>query len=212
MKKDFLPTGVILVSIIVGIVAFPSLPHELPIHWSNGEPDKYANKTLAILLIPILMLISNFLSLFFLKTKQVNGNYNNMTILNKINMVMLSLLFVIHLVIIAFGLGFEFNIHFLIGALLGLFIIIVANSMQKTKPNHAYGLRTPWTLKDEKVWKQANRFGAKLFVVIGFLIIGLSFVIPEYITIVIIGLLLGGVLIAVYASYLIYKKLNIVDQ
>ncbi|WP_375335833.1 SdpI family protein [Bacillus sp. WMMC1349] len=80
--------------------------------------------------------------------------------------------------------------------------------MQKTKSNHAYGLRTPWTLKDERVWKQVNRFGAKLFVVIGFLIIGLSIVIPEYITIVLIGLLLVGALIAVYASYIIYKKLN----
>ncbi|MDA1475449.1 SdpI family protein [Bacillus sp. CLL-3-40] len=69
-------------------------------------------------------------------------------------------------------------------------------------------LRTPWTLKDERVWKQANRFGTKLFVVLGYFITGLSIVIPEYITIVIIGLLLVGALTAVYASYTIYKKLN----
>ncbi|MDA7025769.1 SdpI family protein [Bacillus sp. CLL-7-23] len=197
MNKSLLPIGIILVSLIVMVIAFPGLPRELPIHWSNGEPDQYVDKTWAMLLIPFLMLVSHIL---FYK--------NNMTILNKINMTMLSFLFVVHLVMIAFGLGFEFNIRFFIGALIGFFINIVAHPMQKTKPNHAYGLRTPWTLKDERVWKQANRFGAKLFVVIGFLIRGLSIVLPEYITIVLIGLLLVGALTSVYASYAIYKKLN----
>jgi uncharacterized membrane protein len=208
LKKDLFAIGIILVSLIVGIFAFPSLPSQLPIHWTNGEPKGVANKSWAILLMPLIMLVTHLLLQVSMKSKRVKENKNNTTILNNISNAMLIFLFVLHLIIISYGLGFVFSIKFAIGILIGLITIFLANPVQKTKPNYVYGLRTPWTLKDERVWKKANLFGGRLFFVIGFLIVVLSFVIPEYITIISIVLLLVGALISVYASYLIYKKLN----
>ncbi|NPC92669.1 DUF1648 domain-containing protein [Bacillus sp. WMMC1349] len=79
MNKSFLPIGIILVSLIVMIIAFPNVPHELPVHWSNGKPDQYVDKTWAMLLMPFLMVVSHMLC-----------HKNNMTILYKVNMTMLS--------------------------------------------------------------------------------------------------------------------------
>lgn len=205
----FMPWSFILLGIIISFMVYPNLPDQLAIHWSNGQADNFVNKNIAIFTIPVLMLISNaFISVMLSKSSFKKNNTKNVPIIQKVNNYLLFFLLILHCIILAIGLGFEVSMGFVQGLIIGVVIICLANPMQKAKPNHIYGLRTPWTLKDERVWKKANRFSAKLLVIIGLMIFFLSFVIPEYITTISLIFVLAGTVVAVLYSFIYYRKLR----
>ncbi|WP_158595166.1 SdpI family protein [Oceanobacillus piezotolerans] len=206
MKKYLVSIFIILISIVIGLIALPNLTDELPIHWTQGEADIFVSKFVAIFIIPFFMLVT---SISIIVMDKIQNNKRNSKTINTINNISLLFMFAIQLFIISVGLEIELNSDLFMGIIIGGIITLVANPMQKTKPNALYGLRTPWTLKDERVWTKANRFAGKLLFVVGILIIGLSFVVPDSISIISILLILVTAFIAVMYSYLIYRRLNL---
>ncbi|WP_162297943.1 SdpI family protein [Halalkalibacillus sediminis] len=207
MNSKKVSLSVITLAIISCLIAYPFLPEQVAIHWSNGEADNFGNKNWATFLIPVIMVLSFFLMNLYVKSNDLKAqNQKNSPILmNAFNLYMI-FLFMIHLMTIAFGLGVEFSINMFVGLLVGSVSIGIANPMPKLKPNHIYGLRTPWTLKDERVWKKSNRFASKLLVIIGIIIIILTFIFPEHITPISLGLLIVVTVISIIHSYLTYKE------
>ena len=65
----------------------------------------------------------------------------------------------------------------LIPAAVGILFCVLGNYMPKFKPNYFVGIRTPWTLASENVWRRTHRlsgllwfFGGLLYFVISLLI------------------------------------------
>ncbi|MFF2908249.1 SdpI family protein [Paenibacillus sp. NPDC057934] len=208
MKRFFFQIGIILSSVLIGLIAYTNLPHDIAIHWIRGEPDGFIKRSFAIFIMPIVMIFSYLLSMCVNKMNKSKNKTYKENIINKVQNGVLCFLFFIHLFILAFGLGFKVNFNFFVGIFLGFVIIYLFNSVKDVKINSMYGLRTKWTMKDERVWKKANQFASNLFIVVGFLILGLSVVVTEHITLVVIGLVIVAGSISVYASYLIDKDLN----
>jgi uncharacterized membrane protein len=75
-----------------------------------------------------------------------------------------------------------------------------------TKRNYFIGIRTPWTLADEKVWDRTNKLGAKLFWICGALAL-VSLVAPGDLRlwIVLLPVILAAVITSLY-SLLEYRK------
>ncbi|WP_379154605.1 SdpI family protein [Paenibacillus sp. sgz5001063] len=208
MKRDFFQINIIIVSVIISILAFIILPKHVPTHWTSGGFDKPINKIWIVSVMPLVMLVTQLLFLPFKRKVGSVGN-NNISVINRVHNMLLCFLLAIHLILIAVGLDFRVSIKFFAGIFIGLVIIVLCIPLKKTEPNKVYGLRTKWTLKDERVWVEANHFAANLFLAIGLLIVGLSFVITEYITLVSIILVIIGAGIATYVSYKLYKQLNV---
>lgn len=55
--------------------------------------------------------------------------------------------------------------------LFGALIIVGSNYFGKLSPNMYFGIRLPWTLKSETVWRKTHRLGGYLGVLSGFLMI-----------------------------------------
>lgn len=53
----------------------------------------------------------------------------------------------------------------------GLFLVI-GNVMRKLRPNYTVGIRTPWTLANERVWDKTHRFGGLVFFIAGLALMG----------------------------------------
>jgi uncharacterized membrane protein len=107
-------------------------------------------------------------------------------------------------VVIALGVPVKVNI--LIPIFLGIFFIVLGNYMPALKSNYFVGIRNPWTLSDEFVWRKTHKAGGFLFVFLGLLMIIMSFIQNASINIIIVVLLLiSAVGINVY-SYLFYRK------
>lgn len=61
-------------------------------------------------------------------------------------------------------------------------IILVALPMlrRRVRPNGLYGLRTPATFADESVWYEANARSGQDFLILGVLLLVLTFVLPAF--------------------------------
>jgi uncharacterized membrane protein len=82
----------------------------------------------------------------------------------------------------------------------------MGNYMGKLKPNWFVGIRTPWTLSSETVWNKTHRFGGKVFMLGGLIMIitsiaPMSWRLPLFIADIIV-LMLG----TVGYSYFVYLK------
>jgi uncharacterized membrane protein len=51
--------------------------------------------------------------------------------------------------------------------LIGVLFIYIGFLMEHTEPNWFVGIRTPWTLSSETVWKKTHQKGAMLFKLAG---------------------------------------------
>ncbi|MCY8137410.1 MULTISPECIES: immunity protein SdpI [Bacillus] len=204
MKKNIISIIIVCLSFLTSIIFYQYLPEEIPIQWSGNKPAAFISKPLTLFIIPVVMLIY-YLTFYMLTIKSTQ---KNKALLFLASNNMLILLYILQLSTLLISLGYELDIDLIIGLAVGIFLIIGGNSMQLAEQNHLIGLRTPWTLKDETVWKLGNRFASKVLVACGFIIAILSFFTGEYIIIIMIVLVLLALVISTVASYLYYKKLN----
>ena len=70
------------------------------------------------------------------------------------------------------------NPNLLIG-LIGALFAMLGNYFQTVRPNYFIGIRTPWTLENELIWKKTHRLGGRLWMAGGVLIAILSFFIKS---------------------------------
>lgn len=89
---------------------------------------------------------------------------------------------------------------------IALFLGLLGNLMGKVRRNFWIGIRTPWTLANERVWYSTHRFAAKTMV-IGALL-SLAGIIAGLPLQVCLWLALAGVIVPVFYSLWIYKRLE----
>jgi uncharacterized membrane protein len=59
----------------------------------------------------------------------------------------------------------------------GGLLAVIGNYFQALRPNYFIGIRTPWTLQSEQVWKKTHKLGGRVWMGGGILIAILSFLI-----------------------------------
>lgn len=207
MKNTILNLSLIAVAILLSALTYSSLSPEIAIHWTNGEVTRTAPKLLGVLLTPIIMIITYWILSLLFKTDP-----NKKRISNRIKTIVIStvllLLFSIHVAVLAVGLGYDLNMNIVAGLIIGTITMILGNIMPQTKKNFIFGLRTPWTLSNEKVWAISNRFTGRIIFLAGFLIIISVIFIPEYNFVFTVSLLLLVAFIGTIHSFLVYKRVD----
>ncbi|RFM31277.1 SdpI family protein [Chitinophaga silvisoli] len=88
-----------------------------------------------------------------------------------------------------------------------LFIAVISNLTHNVKPNHFIGIRTPWTLADEDVWRKTHRVCSKWFFAGGLTGFVLSMVAPiSWVHRLLYIIPLSCTAYAMIYSYWLYKK------
>jgi uncharacterized membrane protein len=107
----------------------------------------------------------------------------------------------------------EISFELILLAPIGLLFIVLGKSMKELQQNRWVGIRTPWTLRNERVWQQTHAFGAR-YSLLGGIIIVLGSVVGYFMNTfwISIGSMLVGVIIAAFIpviySYIIYLKIT----
>ena len=99
------------------------------------------------------------------------------------------------------------NTPILFGFIGGLFAVL-GNYFKDMKPNYYIGIRTPWTLEDERVWNNTHRFGSKVWIFGGIILLFSSILIKNkdiFFPFFIISTLLITFIPIIY-SYIDYKR------
>ena len=197
------------VSALVSVLAAPSLPEAVVTHWNAaGEPDGTMSKTAALALIPALsaVLVALFAVLPRLDPLGENvadfrASYDWFVVL------FAAFMTVLHGGIVAFNLGYEFDFTLLVlAAVAGLFYY-VGVLLTHAEQNWFVGIRTPWTLSDERVWKRTHALGGRLFKLTAVVsLVGLAF--GDYAVYFLLVPALATAAVTVVYSYYLYDRLD----
>jgi len=187
------------------------LPEQVPTHFNiEGVANGWSSKT-TLLFIPAALGIGIYFLMLIIpvldpkkKIQQMGGKYYS---LRFILTIFFSLLATYFLYIINTGSLKNPNMLF---ALIGTLLAMLGNYFQTLRPNYFIGIRTPWTLENEQVWKNTHRLGGRLWIVGGVLIATLAFFINNnYLFSIIFGVIISLiVIIPVVYSYTEFKKEN----
>lgn len=109
----------------------------------------------------------------------------------------------------AVALGLPFDVSTLIRVLVGLLFVGLGNVMGRLRRNYFVGIKTPWALADDEVWRLTHRRGGFVMVGLG-LVFVLSIFIPagEVLAAVLLTAGGGGFAYIVVYSYLVWRRLR----
>jgi len=107
---------------------------------------------------------------------------------------------------IAYNLGYPVSMNMAASLGLGILWIIIGNRMGRIRFNYYMGIRTPWTLSSEEVWRKTHRFGGKCWFIGGLLMIVAAFFPTMYFLLTFITVLLLSTIIPTIYSYILYRK------
>lgn len=212
MKIDKLNISVLILSVLsfIGLsVMYSHLPDTIPIHWNiNGEVDNYGSKAMIFLLgaLPAAMW---FLMMVLPKIDPRRENYKLHSKAYEVTIISIILIFIaLSWITVYTALGHDIKINLYIPLLIGILFIVIGNYMPTIKHNYFFGIRNPWTLANEAVWKKTHKAGGYAFIIMGVLF-GLDAFIQSRNLIITSIILIGVLIIAVNVySYLIFRKIK----
>ncbi|MEJ9225017.1 SdpI family protein [Priestia megaterium] len=208
MKKHVFPLSITLLTLVAWLIALPHLPATMPIHWgANGEADGFATKINAMILTVGIMVLIYFIIAFVprIDPRKENYKYFSKTYNIVLNAVLL-LFFFVNMSTILQGLGYNVPMSYIAPIMAGLVFIIIGNYLQRVRSNYFMGIRTPWTLSNETVWKKTHRLSGKIFFIGGLLILISAFLPDGYKSVIMWGSIVLCVAVPYLYSYLAYKK------
>jgi uncharacterized membrane protein len=203
--------GIAFSALIISLYLINSLPAgiELPIHWNiDGEVDRYADATIALLFPPAIMIV--ILGIFSV-LKKIDPRKQNIQLSNKaiaaFALAITLLMVTLEVSYIAILNGIEVPMMLVISFMVGIMLIVIGNYLGKTRSNFFVGIRTPWTLSSEAVWQKTHRLAGKLFMISG-LVIAIScwFIALVYLGYLIIFTVLHAALIPCIYSWWLWKE------
>lgn len=200
---------IIVLSFAIGAYFYPQMPDLIASHWNaQGMVDGYMSKLWGLFLMPILSVIMFLLFVFLPKIDPYKKNIDKfMKYYNGFILAIILFLFFIYLLSLAWNLGYRFNMVQFMAPAMGILFYCAGILIGKAERNWFIGIRTPWTLSSEEVWKKTHKLGEKLFKISGIIAFLGVFFQQWAIFLVIVPALFNAFYTILY-SYFEYQKEN----
>ncbi|NQU97936.1 SdpI family protein [Candidatus Woesearchaeota archaeon] len=207
-KTNILIMAVIIISFIIGIYLYPSMPEEMASHWNaKGEVDDYMSKFWGLFLMPIVTLGLFLLFLIIPLIDPLKKNIEKFRgYFDAFIALIILFLFYIYVLSILWNLNYRFDMSQAIIPAIAIIFYFAGVLMEKAKMNWFIGIRTPWTLSSKEVWEKTHKLGAKLYKILAFVFL-LILLSPEYFTQILMIIIVIALYPLVY-SYFEYRKLK----
>lgn len=197
---------VTLFPIVFGLIFWDKLPAEMTTHWGfDGNADGWMNKASTVFLLPVILLAIHWLCVL-VSLKLPGGEDQHPKLMGIVLWIIPIVSLFAHGSVYMVAFGIKVQPLYLTNLLIGLLFIVLGNYMPKAKRNPAMGIKVKWALENEENWYATHRFGGKVYVIGGFLLlVGIFLPIPAGLW-VSGGILLALILIPTVYSYQYYKK------
>ncbi len=211
MKISQAEYGIIIITILaflIGAYFYPLLPAKVAAHWNAaGQVDGYMSRFWGTFLMPLVSLVMAVLFIIIprIDPKAANiekfrGYFDRFTII-----LFLFLLYIYLLTLNWQFTGGGFNMVVWLVPAFAVLFYAAGILIEHADTNWSIGIRTPWTLSNEVVWKKTHALGSKLFKVSA--LIGLLGLIWTNLAVyfILAPVILSAFGAAVY-SYIVYRK------
>lgn len=206
--RKWLPLLAIAVAFAFTAAVYGRLPEELPVHWNiRGEPDRWAGRLHGALLLPVLALGLWVLLSVLPRLDPRKANYAKFS--GTYDLIVTSLVVVaagIHVAVLGSAIGWPVPIERVVPALVGGLFIVLGNALPRARSNWWFGIRTPWTLSNERVWERTHRVGGYLMVGVGCLLLVAAIVPGPHTAIIATGGLAVMAVVSVAYSYIAWRQ------
>lgn len=208
LKKELPLIGLVALPFIYLAYLWDKLPQQVPLHYNiKGEVDRYGDRS-ELILIPILLPLLIYLIFLVVpyidpkkQLRNMGDKYWNLKFILTALMSLLAL-YILHSTKEQ-SLG---NPNYLF-MLLGVLYLVLGNYFKTIKPNYFIGIRTPWTLESEAVWKSTHTLAGKLWFAGGLLVILCGLILDqESNSKAFLAITLAIALVPALYSYLSYRK------
>ncbi len=190
-------------------LCYPYLPDKIPTHWNvNWEIDGWAEKKYIFLigLLPVAMIL--LLDVLPKIDPKAENYRKHGKAYYTLQFALVILMIVLSWSTVAAALWEEFNVRKILSALMGIVFLVIGNYMPTLKSNFFMGIKNPWTLSNDVVWRKTHKAGGYVFAVSGILMILMTFInnfLFYYFSFTILAVGIIGVNIY---SYLLYRKMR----
>ena len=210
MNREFLPIAIIALIFAIAIYAEPlvrtNINGDMLGHWgADGKVDGMISKTVGIYLIPVLTVILYLGLLVIPKIEVYQKNLEDFAAqFWGFKVMLVFVMGVIYVATLLPNLGFWKSTDplIIIVPAIAMLFFYVGYMLNFTKRNYFIGVRTPWTLADEKIWEKTNKLAGKLFWVCGALTL-VSLVTPSDVRVwmILLPLLLLTIGVSLYSLW-----------
>ena len=199
----------ILIGLAISVAVYPRLPEQVASHWNaNDQVNGYMSRVWGAALMPIITIV---MALLFLAIPAIDPLKENIAkfrnTFNAFIVLVVAFMLYMHILTLAYNLGYTFRISQAMIPGLGLIFIFAGIMMNKAKRNYFIGIRTPWTLANDTVWDETHKLGSKLFIGAGILSL-FSLLLGENGFWLMMALIFAAALIPVIYSYILFTRIT----
>ncbi len=191
--------------IVFGLVMWDELPAAMATHWGiNGDADVFSSRTFAVFGLPIILFVLNLFCIFVTSLDKKNKRQNKKA-LNMTYFIMPVISIFANAIIYVTAFGKDFNVSIIFPAVLALSFIVIGNLMPKVRQNNTLGFKLKWTLQSEANWNATHRFGGKIMVLSGILILFTVLLPTTAMMITAFAIIFASLIVVLIYSYRFYK-------
>ena len=208
MRSRWFGLVIAALALALSVWAYARLPESIATQWdAQGVPNGYSPRLWVVAMLPLVILVVTGL---FNVTPVIDPRRENYPkfwdtywlIANAI----LAFVGVAHVLVIAHGMGYTVPVERLLPLGLGLLLAFLGNYLTRVQPNWFVGVRTPWTLSSDTVWRKTHRTAAWLLVVGGLVIAGSAFTPGMAFVPIMVATVVVVTLVPVVQSYVLWKR------
>ncbi|KZN24084.1 hypothetical protein A4G99_06385 [Haladaptatus sp. R4] len=206
-KSYLVALALVAVSFALGVYYYPRMPDQIASHWNaSGNADGTMPKLWGLFLIPTM---TAGLLVLFAAIPRIDPLRENIAEFRRYYdlFIVLFVAFMLYMqaLIVLWNLGYRFDFTMVLSPAIGVLYYFIGALMSRVERNWFIGVRTPWTLSDDRVWKRTHARAGPLFKLAGIIAILGAFV-PRYAIYLVVGpVLLAAAYLMLY-SYVEYRR------
>lgn len=170
LRDEWLQLLLLILPAIAAFAAMPFATHRVPMQWGmDGRVNWTAPKEWGLTVMPLTTLLI-FGLIFWLESRDparhrtADGSLTSHgKATRSIRLGISAVLGAVTLIQIAAALGRHPDVSRLVPSLVALLIAFLGNFFGKLKPNRYVGIRVPWTMNSESVWRITHRISGWLY-------------------------------------------------
>lgn len=172
LKKELPIIGIVLTPFVYLAIIWDSLPERVPIHWNiNGEIDNWGSKSFLVVLVFILPVLMYGVMFAAAKLDPKNRISLMGKKFYKLKFFLVSFMSLLAVFLLYISKNQSVSNPNLMYILVGVLLMVMGNYFKVIQPNYFIGIRTPWTLESQDVWKATHKFAGKLWFFGGLIIV-----------------------------------------
>ncbi|MFB6174910.1 MAG: SdpI family protein [Candidatus Nanohalobium sp.] len=202
-KKEYLVAAVFALMAGITVYGFLNIQGDIAVHFNaSGQPNNTMSKFSGLMILPVISIAVYLLIMYLTSIDPLKENVENFRpSLKGLAIFITGFLTYIQGMIVFWNLGYSFNVSAAITPGIAVMFYAMGVLCDRAERNWFIGVRTPWTLSSDEVWRKTHRKAAPLFKLSGLIALG-GLVFPQYL---LAFVLIPVIAVSIYATVYSFK-------